>query len=132
MNLKLDNLAAGIKLIEQAVGKFSQGPLSYYIEKMNCYTDALFNRFAPFKVGDKVRLTTTPEITETKSWGWMGAEHFLVKGAQGMVKDVDYHNNWFFANVEFDDETWKDKDGVCRLVDEKSIFVFAETFLEKI
>lgn len=45
----------------------ASGPESYFWERMDDYMDVLFNRLAPFKVGDRVKLTKTPEITKEEA-----------------------------------------------------------------
>lgn len=120
----------------------SAGDRQWYFKKMAGYTKALFEKFAPFKVEDRVQLTKTPDINPEQSWGWMGAKHFLVKGAKGTVIEVDLDPDAleFTALVEFDEESWiptldsKDhQKGVPVLMEEKNrhVYFFREDFLEK-
>ena len=90
---------------------------AYHWQKLRAYAEGLFSR-APFKVGDRVRLSKTPNINEKDSWGWMPYRHLLVKGAEGEVRSVDFRENAFNALVRFDG----DHDG---------LFHFWETSLEQ-
>jgi len=81
------------------------GPASFYVEQLELYMDTLFNRFAPFKVGSKVRLTKDIGATLKKSSGWYSSRQMLCKGATGVVKDVDITNDRKFrAGVVFDND----------------------------
>lgn len=72
-----------------------------------------------FKIGDRVELSETPVITEATAHGWLCSKHFLVEGAQARVAEIDYFGNEFGYAVVFDDESWKDRDGVVHPVAEK-------------
>jgi hypothetical protein len=85
----------------------SGGPMEYYVEKQRDYQNALFDRFAPFKVNDRVRL---PHDIECKG-GWRGLEPTLQKGALGTVTTVDYRNGQFVIDVVFDVELTTAHDG---------------------
>ena len=106
-------------------------PASFFYEKMMGYAKALFQKYAPFRVGDRVMLTETPEITAEKSWGWLGAKHFLVRGALGTVVSVDYSDNQFIAGTNWDDDSWVDPyTKEVKNLDQKSIYVFSEKYLK--
>jgi hypothetical protein len=94
----------GFELIEKGMRKLNGGPMDYYITNLtDCY-QLLLDKYAPFKVGDRVLLTETPDID--KSSGWYSCRHFLVKGAIGTVRQVDVDKNGFAGYVEFDQESW--------------------------
>lgn len=62
-----------------------------------------------FKVGDRVKLALTPEISAKKNSGWGGSKHFLVKGHPGTVVHVSGPGigkevGGYF--VDFDDQTY--------------------------
>ncbi len=107
------------------------------LEKL-LYTNQLFlEKYAPFKVGDRVELAVTPEISEKTAPGWLGAKHFLKKGATGVVKLVDTMKRStqevvLVFHVEFDKETWKDRLGEEKPVEKKHTFLFLEKDLKKI
>jgi|GEM_PF-2451748 len=110
------------------------GP-DYYFEKVEGYIKVLFERFAPFKKGDRVILTKTPEINKEESWGWIGSKHFLVKGAKATVCEVDYYREKFRCSVKFDDDSHINH--VTQQVeltppDRRSFYSFNEDFLVKI
>lgn len=119
---------AAVDALTQAV-QYSEH--AWHWKKLQEYAQGLFDR-APFKVGDRVRLTETPDINPETSWGWMCAKHFLVKGAVATVTSVDFREGKFNALCAFDDETWKDDKGVLHPKDRVSHFQFWETKLERV
>jgi len=74
--------------------------LSYIIEKLEEYKEGLFS-YSKFKVGELVKLTLTPNISEKENWGWLGYKDYLVKGAIGKVADVDYYKGFFRYGLLF-------------------------------
>ena len=87
----------------------------------------LFNRFATLKEGDRVRIIKAPNCDN----GWNNCKHFLIKGAAGTVHEVDYYDDHFYADVEFDKETWIDREGVKRDVKLKHTFRMCENQIER-
>ena len=84
----------------------------------------------PFKVGNRVRLTQAPEISEDVAWGWRGSKHFLVKGAVATVMEREFYSGLFCFALHFDDETWIDMRGVKRKPDKPSFYYFSENKIE--
>lgn len=104
----------------------------WHWKKLRAYAVGLFER-APFKVGDRVRLTKTPRIDEKHSWGLMGCKHYLVEGALATVAEVDFSDGHFEAWLHFDDETWKSSiDGQLHKPDRPALIHFWETSLERV
>lgn len=102
--MDLKTVREGFALMEQGMRKLNGGPLDYYVTRlMDCY-ELLLDKYAPFKVGDRVVLTETPYI-ESES-GWYSSKHFLVKGAEGIVREVAANRNGFNAGVEFLNQSW--------------------------
>lgn len=126
-----ENLTKGLELIKQGLGILQGGPLNYYLEKAFEYQEALFDRFAPFKAGDRVALVEAFK-TDDERHGWYGCQHFLVKGAEAVVESVDYKDGRFIADVVFDNESWIDDKGKVRLVEQKHTFAFGESRLKRI
>lgn len=124
-----------IKNIQKEIGRLSGGPASFYFEKVNTYVNALFNRFAPFKVGDIVRLVEDIPMTDENS-GWHFSAHFLKKGERAEVMAVDYDDRYgqgrFVADCVFDNETYKNKDGSLEPEVNKHLFSISEKWLEKV
>jgi hypothetical protein len=85
---------------------------------------------AKFQTLSRVYLKETPEITEKKSWGWLSYKHFLIKGATGIVREVDFWSDKFVYAVEMDNQTWVDTNGLQRPVDKPGLFYFGEEWLE--
>lgn len=83
-----------------------------------------------FKVGDRVELAITPIITEETAHGWLGSKHFLVEGARGTIHEVEYRDGFGYS-VEFDEESWKDRDGVVHPTTNKHVYHFSEEKLRK-
>lgn len=116
-----------------------QGPSDYYFDKLEIMQRMLFDRFSPYKVGDRVRLTRTPEITEEKSWGWLGSKHFLIEGATAVVREIDIRkyksddSGKFVYGLHFDNESWVDKDGQINMIadDRRALYTFGEDWLER-
>lgn len=99
-------------------------------KKMHDYKRGLFS-YAKFRVGDRVQLTRAPVISGSQSWGWQGSEHFLVAGSKATVASRDWGGEFTYA-VVFDDESWKDRDGVVhpKKADERHTYCFSEDMLE--
>jgi len=84
-----------------------------------------------FIILQTVRLRETPEINETVRYGWVRSKHFLVKGARGIVRELDFWEGMFRYGIEFYDET-RLVDGREEHVKEKHLHWFNEKELEKI
>lgn len=123
-----------IKNIQKEIGRLSGGPASFYFEKVVEYANALFDRFAPFKKGDKVRLVEDIPMTDD-NYGWHFSAHFLKEGEVAEVYSVDYINNHkgsrFVADCIFDNETFKNGD-TLEPVKNKHLFSISEKWLEKV
>lgn len=78
--------------------------LDYWIQNVSKSYISMFDRFCPYKVGDKVQLIRTPVIE--KGNGWMGAKHFLVEGATAEVRQRDFRDGKFFFYLVFDNESY--------------------------
>lgn len=103
------------ELMDKANRGISGGPKKYYFEKMQVYVEALFNKYAPFKEGDRFEISS--EINIGPDSGWRHSAHFLKIGEQGVVMEVDYRDDAFCADVIFDNESWisltgQDKDKI--------------------
>ena len=118
----------GQQQFDEASKILSSGPSSFYYTKMRGYIDALFNKYAPFQVGDRVMIKK-----KIKADGnWSHSKHFLIPGAKGEVKSVDYYDGAFCADVMFDDETWIDSMGMERPVSRKHVFRMWENQIKRV
>ena len=90
----------------------------------------LFNRFCPYKVGDRVQLKNTPDIHEGS--GWQGSKQFLVKGAIATVQSCDYCKGLFVFQLVFDNESWIDMHGQIHQSDTKHTYLFSENWIEEV
>ena len=89
------------------------------------------SKLSPLQVGDRARLTETPEITPDKSWGWLGSKHMLVAGKCGVISSVDWGDGAFFYSWEPEEQTWISSSGEEKPVDRPSIFIFGQRWLER-
>jgi hypothetical protein len=85
---------------------------------------------APFKVGQLVKLSRTPEITKDKSWGWLGSKHFLIKGAIARIEESSFYGGQFVYGLHFMDESHLSFDGSVHQVDQRAVYSFGESWLE--
>ena len=100
--MDLDKVRKAAKMMRVAQEMLSGGPLDYYLNEMAAAHELLMTRYAPFKVGDRVRLKAAPEITEKVRYGWMGWKSLLVAGAPGVVVRADCGSRGFVFGVQFD------------------------------
>lgn len=87
-----------------------------------------------FKVGDKVKLNTTPVIDNYTNWGWLAHKHFLIEGSTAIIESRGIHNGKFRYGVSFDNESYIDfntKEKVFITLDKKRIFTIPESWLTK-
>lgn len=71
---------------------------------------------APFHKEDRVRLVKTLLIDDNHSPGWKWFKHFLVSGAEGVVKYVRFGKDGYEIFVAFDNESYIDQDNVAHAV----------------
>jgi hypothetical protein len=116
-----------IKDVKQ-LESLSNGNLHHWIYVLES-ANTIWER-CPFKVGSFVILNRTPEITNDKSWGWLGAKHFLIKGARGVIKDREFYNGKFIFSISFDDDSWIDSYGVKHYHNDKALYLFEESWLD--
>lgn len=91
---------------------------------------SMFNRFCPFRIGDRVRLIKTLDISPDS--GWYHHRHFLTKDSPGTVVERGYSDGRFTFYVTFDNETWIDSDGNKNPVENLHWFALNEHLLERI
>lgn len=104
-NSTIGALGKALALQDQAARALSGGPMTYYLEKVLGYADALFNRFAPARRGDRVILTGTPKAALDPTTHWYGLRDLMHTGATGVVGEVDYFGGEFGALIKFDADT---------------------------
>lgn len=90
---------------------------------------SLFDRFCPYKIGDRVQLISTLNIVD-ENHGWYSCRHNLIKGARATVMERGYTDGRFSFMIEFDIETWINGKGVESPVTGKHVFHFAENSLK--
>lgn len=124
---ELIELSEAITATRQKFLSFADGTGDWGIKKVVESYLSMFDRFCPFKVGDRVALVETLDIP--KDSGWYTSRHFLVRGEIGTVTQRGYRNGEFEFYVMFDNETRIDRDGKLQPVDDKHNFVLPESAL---
>jgi len=104
----------------------------YALETSIAAHDALINRYAPFKAGERVCLIGTPKLEPDD--GWYADRHFLVEGAQATVNLVECNSKGELSfYLVFDDETWISSiTGEKHPPETKHLYGFREKWLKKI
>jgi hypothetical protein len=122
---------AAMKKLAEAQELLSRGPASFYVEQMVGAYDYLMDRFAPFKVGDKVVMV---KELQTIPSGWSHCQHFLVPGARAVVEQIACDGKGFRVDVSFLDESWINRDGekIPMEPDRFHTFSFNETYFVKV
>ena len=100
--MDVDKVRKAAKMMREAQDILSGGPLDYYLLELASAHDLLMTRYAPFKVGDRVRLKAAPEITESVRFGWLSHKTLLVAGAAGVVVTATCGSRGFMFGVMFD------------------------------
>lgn len=114
-------------------GTDRSGSVPHVLQVALDMVDGLIER-APFQVGQRVALARTPEITKEKAGGWLHCKHFLVQGAAGTVRCVEFGRGHFSFAVTFDDESWIDSEGTLHPADpaRPGHFYFDERDLQRL
>lgn len=98
--MDITRIKRGLDLIDEGFGILANGPRDYYIRTLcDCYEYLL--TLSPHKVGDRVRLKATPEISDSKNWGWLVGKDILKKGAIGTVREIFAYGDGFRYLLEF-------------------------------
>lgn len=121
--LDLERILKAAAMMREATDLLSKGPLSYYLEELAASHELLMTRFAPIKVGDRVRLTRVPNFESAP--GSVPSKHFLVVGALGTVRESSCGRRGFRFSVEFDDESWIDRAGSVIPIEPKDRHTFS-------
>lgn len=119
----LDKIKEGMRILDC-------GPPSYYFEKLKNQNKMLFERFCPFKMGERVQLKKTPNIPEDS--GWYGSRHFLKKGSIATIRNIDTSELFFVFGLVFDKESYFDSEGKEHLAVNKHRYTFPENDIEKV
>ncbi len=127
-----DAMLSRLDDLRKLAADLTSDDLKFWLEQAVTARWLLRTRYAPFKVGNHVRLSKTPVITEEIAPGWLGSKHFLVAGAHGIVRTVDVSTKGLRFGVVFFDESWIDRDGVKHPVpvQDRHVYSFQETDLE--
>ncbi|MBK8810782.1 MAG: hypothetical protein IPN69_08645 [Acidobacteria bacterium] len=106
------NVKKAAKMLRESMHMLGRGPLEFYLLELVAAHDLLMERFSPFKVGDRVRLTKTPDYSQAP--GWSHCSHFLIVGSEGTIQTASCGSRGFKFGVIFDDESWIDTIGHAR------------------
>jgi len=125
----LKELAACATEFKGKVGSACGGSFEWGVNEVVQSYLSIFNRFCPFKIGDRVQLKSTCRITGPEH-GWYGSRHFLIAGSKAVVKERGYSDGQFSFYLEFDDESWKDDKGQLHPATQKHVYHFGENSIE--
>ena len=95
----VDTILNAVEKINEALGG-NHGNTKYRLEKMHEFVRA-FSSFAKFRLGDKIQLAHDIDATG----GWADSKHYLIKGAFGTVRDVDFDDGEFNYDISFERES---------------------------
>lgn len=126
----LNNIKAKVNELDRLL---NGGELGFKLNEILESYASLFNRFCPYKVGDRVQLTEDLDIPEDS--GWYSSKHFLIKGAIATVKAVGYRDDLFSFGLVFDDESWvhyRTGEIIPTEEDQKHLFYLSENSIEKV
>ena len=98
-------MSVAIKAIRD-IQKTLGGQSEYKMERILSSHTHMFDRFCPFKVGDRIELASTPKIDKDTRWGWLGSKHYLIEGSPGVVVSRDYYKGRFSFDIKMDLESW--------------------------
>jgi hypothetical protein len=129
--MNIDNVKQAAEHLGKAMSLLQRGPIDYYLTELVGAAEYCKEHYSPFKVDDRVILCKAPVLEE--GHGWYPSRHFLVKGAKGVVKEVDLGSKGFSFSVVFEDESYLDRDGKIHPTpeDRRHHFGFRETSLVK-
>ena len=102
---KMQRLTSWLKDFSDEFDSFGRGNFGFHIEHIAKTHKLLFERFSPYKIGDRVMLTKSFEKND-RNTGWHHCAHFLKKGAVGTVRARAYGEKGFTFDIEFDDESY--------------------------
>jgi hypothetical protein len=124
---KIEEITRGLEGVRDAMKNLdnvlSGGPASYYYERIIDYYKGCM-KAAKFKVGDRVELKE-----DCKHWDHH--KHYMIKGALATVISADYYKGNYRYEIEFDDETWINMDGVKKVPERKHCFAFGQKNLKR-
>ena len=129
----LKKLAKHAVEFKQKINSVCNGEFKYGVEKVIESYLSMFERFCPFKVGDRVELTKN-NVIKNKSSGWYHCQHFMKKGVTATIAKRDYLDDQFCFYIIFDNETWIDGNGFENPIkdERKHHFGFGESWLKSI
>jgi len=65
----------------------------YHLDELVKTHQEMFERFCPYKVGERVKLSKTLDIRPDS--GWYGSRHFLIEGATATVIQTNFRDGLF-------------------------------------
>src|SRR5262249_44635132 len=118
----------GFEKMAKANQVLGGGPHSYYAKRMVEYADVLYERYAPFKKGERAVICKQPDCDND----WRHHKQDLQKGAKCTVEHLEYYDGGWRIDVILDEETWIDMSGARHAVSSKHTFRLHEDELVKI
>lgn len=120
-----------IEALRKAANCFNEGAKHLngssleYLLKTLLKAHELAVQWAPFKKGDRVTLTSPPDMRQAPEWS--GAQHFLVPGEPAIVEAVTICDDEALYGLVFANESWLDSAGVKHSAgDNQHVYAFRE------
>ena len=126
----LNNIKAKVIELDRLL---NAGELGFKLNEILESYASLFNRFCPYKVGDRVQLKEDLDISQDS--GWYSSKHFLIKGEIATVKEVGYRDDLFSFGLVFDHDSWvhyRTGEIIPTEEDQKHLFYLPENSIEKV
>lgn len=123
--MEIEKLKKAFADIKDGISILGGGPVNFYLDHLVECREEFFSRCTPFRVGDTVELTTTPNTDN----GWRESAHFLVQGAKGEVCEIDFSDGKFSIGIKIFNQTWIDLKGNEQPLKEGYIYSLPETHL---
>jgi hypothetical protein len=126
----VERMKDGLAKIADGIAALNCGPAHFTLEVLFAAYYALVNDYARYKVGQRVALRATPTSATKPDSGWWSCRHFLVPDNPATVQRVWCDSDGRLRyDVEFDRETWINRDGQEQPVIAKHVFSMFETEL---
>jgi hypothetical protein len=126
----LNNIKAKVTELDRLL---NAGEIGFKLNEVLSSYASMFDRFCPYKVGDRVQLKESLDIP--KGHGWYHCRHFLIKGAIATVKECGYRDGLFSFGLIFDDESdihYQTGEIIPTGESERHLFTLPEDRIEKL
>lgn len=126
--MNYDAVRKSVALMHEAQIALAGGPADFYLRGLLGAHDYMMRCFSPFRVGDRV--TLLKPLDPDKIGDWKRDLHFLKPGSPARIVEAWADEDGFQYYVEFDNESWIDREGIPQPVSRKSSYRFGPSSLE--